>query len=132
MMTPMVVKSQMIKKKTKTSELKFGTNGKFTSAYKAEKQAREKDITKKTTSLSEERRENIKNWVTFYRRNIHRFAEHYLGIKLHLYQIIILYLMNTCPLVVIVASRATAKSFITALYAVCKAILYPNKIYCSL
>lgn len=65
-------------------------------------------------------------WVTFFRRNIHRFATDYLGIKLHLYQIILLYLMGVSQFIVVVAARATAKSFIIALYSCCRCILYPN------
>lgn len=65
-------------------------------------------------------------WSTFFRRNLHRLAIDYLGIKLHIYQQIILYMMGICQLIVIVASRAAAKSFIIALYACCKAIVKPN------
>ena len=65
-------------------------------------------------------------WTTFFRRNFHRFAMDYLGIKLYLYQIIILYLMGLNSLFVIIASRADAKSFIVALGACIYCILYPN------
>lgn len=65
-------------------------------------------------------------WVTFFRRNLHRLAMDYLGIKLHLYQIIMLYLMGINQFIVVIASRADAKSFIIALYACCICILYPN------
>ena len=65
-------------------------------------------------------------WVTFFRRNLHRFAMDYLGIKLHLYQIIMLYMMGINNFIVVIASRASAKSFIIALYACCRCILFPN------
>lgn len=65
-------------------------------------------------------------WNTFYRRNLHRFAMDYLGLKLHLYQIIILWAMSMSRLVVVIASRAAAKSFIIAVYSCCRAILYPG------
>lgn len=65
-------------------------------------------------------------WCTFFRRNLHRFATDYLGLKLHWYQAIILYLMGICNFIVIVACRAAAKSFIIALYSCCRCILYPN------
>lgn len=68
----------------------------------------------------------IIDWTSFYRKNIHRFIEHYLKIELHLYQIIILFLMNLYPTVVIVACRASAKSFMIAIFACAKCILYPN------
>lgn len=72
---------------------------------------------------------NVNNtllWCTFFRRNLHRLAIDYLGIKLHIYQQLILYLMGISQLIVIVASRAAAKSFIIALYACCKAIVKPK------
>lgn len=65
-------------------------------------------------------------WSTLFSRNFHRLATDYLGIKLHLYQQLILYLMGISQLIVIVACRAAAKSFIIALYACCKAIIKPG------
>lgn len=65
-------------------------------------------------------------WTTFFRRNLHRFAIDYLEIRLHIYQVLILYLMGVCRFIVIIASRAAAKSWTIALFAVCQAILYPN------
>lgn len=69
---------------------------------------------------------NFIAWITFFRRNLHRFAMDYLGIKLHLYQIIMLFLMGINNFIVVIASRASAKSFVIALYACCRCILYPN------
>lgn len=65
-------------------------------------------------------------WTTYYRRNLHRFAIEYFGLKLHLYQIIILYLMGISNFIVIIASRAAAKSFVIAIYSCCRAVLYPG------
>lgn len=65
-------------------------------------------------------------WCTFFRRNLHRFAMDYLGLQLHLYQQLILYMMGICNFIVIIASRAAAKSFIIAIWACCRAILYPG------
>ena len=65
-------------------------------------------------------------WSTLFARNFHKLATDYLGIKLHLYQQLILYLMGISQLIVIVACRAAAKSFIIALYACCKAIIKPG------
>jgi len=82
---------------------------------------------------SEKNVDHIILWVTFFRRNLHRFATDYLGIKLHLYQIIMLYIMGINNFFVVVASRASAKSFVIALYACCMCILYPNSkvVICS-
>jgi hypothetical protein len=70
--------------------------------------------------------ERLIHWITFYRRNFNRFASHYLGLGLHLYQHIILYLMGLYPSFCIIAARSAAKSFVIAIYACCKAILYPG------
>lgn len=65
-------------------------------------------------------------WVTFFRRNLHRFAIDYFGIKLHLYQIFFLYLMGIKRFFVAIASRASAKSFLVALGACIYCCLYPH------
>lgn len=65
-------------------------------------------------------------WNTFFRRNLHRLAIDYLKINLHTYQAIMLYLMGICQFIVVIASRAAAKSFIIALYACCRCITRPN------
>lgn len=70
--------------------------------------------------------ERFVEWTTFFRRNPHRFTETYLGIMLHPYQAIMIFLMFAASFIVIIAARASAKSFIIAVYAVDKAILYPN------
>ena len=64
-------------------------------------------------------------WNTFFRRNLHRFAKDFLGINLHLYQSIILYMMSISQLCVIIACRAAAKSLVISIYAVCICILRP-------
>lgn len=75
---------------------------------------------------NEQNAAHMMHWVTFFRRNLHRFAMDYLEIKLHLYQIILLYLMGIFNFIVVIASRASAKSFIIALYACIRCILFPN------
>lgn len=65
-------------------------------------------------------------WATFYRRNLPAFVEHYLGIKLYLYQVIALYLLNIYGDIAWIASRASAKSWVLAVFACAKCILYPN------
>ena len=53
--------------------------------------------------------DNVLEWVTFFRRNLHRFVIDYLGIKLHLFQIIWIYLMGISQFIVTIASRAASK-----------------------
>lgn len=65
-------------------------------------------------------------WNTFFRRNFHRFAIDFLKINLYEYQALTLYEMGVNNMIVIVASRAAAKSFIIALYCCIRCILYPG------
>lgn len=69
--------------------------------------------------------DHILLWNTFFRRNLHRLAIDYLRINLHLYQVVLLYLMGICQFIVIIACRAAAKSFLIALYACCRCITRP-------
>lgn len=65
-------------------------------------------------------------WNTFFRRNLHRFAQDYLQIKLHFYQQIILYFMGISNMIAIIACRAASKSFIIAVYGCCRCITRPH------
>ena len=84
------------------------------------------NVMKKTNPFSKEKEENLIDWITFYRRNIHRFISHYLGIKLHFFQILMVYLIHIFPYAVIVCSRAISKSFTVSVYGCAACILYPN------
>lgn len=75
---------------------------------------------------SKTRVRKLMDWITFWRRNPSRFVQYYFGIILHLYQHIILYLMDIYPSICIVAARSAAKSFIIAIYACKEAILRPG------
>jgi hypothetical protein len=77
-------------------------------------------------NVTEEWENRIIDYCTFYRRNIHRFIEHYFQIKLHLYQIIWLFFMSISESFVTIASRASAKSWLIALLVCARAVLYPN------
>lgn len=68
-------------------------------------------------------------WNTFFRKNLHRFAIDYLGIKLHFYQAIMLYFMGICQFFVTIATRSAAKSLILALYACCRCITRPETLF---
>jgi hypothetical protein len=70
--------------------------------------------------------ERLRHWITFYRRNVELFAEHYLRIKLFPFQKLVLHLMMTNNVFVWIAARAIGKSFLTALFVCCYAILYPG------
>jgi hypothetical protein len=66
------------------------------------------------------------DWITFYRRNIHRFIQHYFKINLYPYQVLWIYFMHICDYFISIASRASAKSWLIAVYACAIAVLYPH------
>lgn len=98
-------------------------NTKITSLYKDEGANASFSLYDKESRVRDER---LIDWITFYRRNIEYFAQHYLKIQLFPFQKIILHLMGTNYKFCWVSARANAKSFTTALYCVCRCILYPN------
>ena len=88
-----------------------------------ERRKREKERPK---GLDEEtKKNNVKKWTTFYRRNINLYASRHLQIRLHPFQHIMLYLMGVSQVFFAICSRGLSKSFICALFAICKACLYP-------
>lgn len=84
--------------------------------------------TKKVTrdSFSKERKELYKKWIVFFRENPALFAKYYLGINLYPYQILMLHVLRISHLAYIVAARASAKSWLIAVWASILAILYPG------
>jgi len=99
---------------------------------KNRKNSKSSDLNKKPMSMmrekdfTEQRKEKIKLWTTFYRRNIHRLVEHYFGVKLHFFQKLWLYLMDTSEIFMTIASRGISKSWMIGLYALAKGVLYPG------
>lgn len=63
---------------------------------------------------------------SFYRANPHRFVKDFLGIELKLFQKILIYAMNFSDAFYFVAARSIGKTFLVALYAVIRCILYPG------
>ena len=57
-----------------------------------ERVQKEKNRPKETDPII--KRNNVKKWCTFYRRNINLYASRHLKIKLHPFQHIMLYLMG--------------------------------------
>ena len=66
------------------------------------------------------------DWITFYRRNLHRFIQHYFQVELYWYQVIWIYFMSVCENFVTIGSRASAKSWLIALLGYARGVLYPN------
>lgn len=58
-----------------------------------------------------EKRNNIKKWCSFYRRNINLYASRHLKIKLHPFQHIMMYLMGTSQVFFAICSRGISKNY---------------------
>jgi hypothetical protein len=80
----------------------------------------------RNNKIEGEKKDRLKRWITFFRRNPHRFVELYFGIKLFPYQIIMLWVLQKSNLAYIVASRASAKTFMIAVWALTLSVLYPG------
>lgn len=74
--------------------------------------------------------EGVAMWAAYYRSNIHRFVEDYLHVSLKLFQILLLVMMDRCATFVFIACRGLGKSFISAIFVVCRCILYPGTKVC--
>lgn len=72
---------------------------------------------------------NVMAWCSFWRRNFHLFVRDYLKLSLYPYQQIAIYEMGISNFICMIASRNDAKSFIIALYACCRCILYPGTLF---
>ncbi len=78
--------------------------------------------------LSEERKNRYKSWTTFFRNNMGLFVMFYMGVRLYPYQRYWMTLMGKSTSFLAVASRASAKSWMIAVYSIAKCILYPGTI----
>lgn len=87
---------------------------------------------RKRKNLSMRKKDNLqegtKIWTSFYRMNMHRLALDYLRLNLYPFQIIMLYMMNVMYSCCFICARGLSKSFCTAIFLVCKAILYPGSL----
>lgn len=70
------------------------------------------------------------DWAGYYRANPHRFVEDYLHVELHLFQKILICMMNINVVFIYIASRGQGKSFLCAVYCCVRAILYPHTKIC--
>lgn len=76
--------------------------------------------------LPEKEKNRAIQWCTLFRRNWDIFAEFFLGLKLRPYQRAALHEIGSSDVFFWRAGRGGAKSYITALAAICKLLLYPN------
>jgi hypothetical protein len=78
--------------------------------------------------ISDEKKEKYRAWNTLFRNNISIFIEFYMEVYLHPYQRYWVNLMNKSTVFWAIASRASAKSWLFAVYAIARCILYPGTI----
>lgn len=69
-------------------------------------------------------------WAAFYRANPHRLARDYLHLDLHLFQKILLVMMNVNVIFVFIGQRGIGKTFLSAVFCVIRCILYPGTKIC--
>ena len=71
--------------------------------------------------------EGMAIWGSYYRANIDIFAVEYLGLtSLRWFQLVLLVMMDRSRTFMFIASRGMGKSFLTAIYACIRCILYPG------
>lgn len=100
---------------------------KFTNKNKYDLLNKTKNTKKKEFKSKDDRlREGFKKWTSYFRANPHRFCIEYLGLKLHLFQQILVYLAYKVDFFMVIASRGIGKSWIVAVIAVIRCILYPG------
>lgn len=69
-------------------------------------------------------------WCAYYRANPHRLAKDYLHLDLHLFQKILIVMMNWSSIMVFIGSRGIGKTFLSAVFCVIRCILYPGTKIC--
>lgn len=69
-------------------------------------------------------------WGAFYRLNPDKFATDYLHLTLRRFQKILLVMMFFSTSFVFIAARGLGKTYLSAVYCVCRAILYPGTRIC--
>ena len=86
-----------------------------------------KQRTKRKRVLTpDERKRQIRNWCTFYRRNWNIYAKYELGISLKPFQEIMIYLMGISNVFYMMCGRGLSKTFLAALGGFIKCLLYPH------
>lgn len=90
--------------------------------------------TQTSSRLKAERQQRILDgvaaWAGYYRSNPHRFAKDFLHLDLHLFQKILLVIMNISNSFVFIACRGIGKTFLSAIYCCIRCILYPGTKIC--
>jgi hypothetical protein len=75
---------------------------------------------------SDEFWENFEDYIDYYRKNPQRFCTEYLGLNLHDWQQFIIYCMFHKYNTIFLASRGSGKTWVTMVFCLAFAILYPG------
>lgn len=79
-----------------------------------------------TESRSERLMNGVALWASYYRYFPHIFVKEYLGINLKIFQQILIYFMMHFNYFMYIASRGQGKTWLTAVFCIVRAILYPE------
>ena len=91
------------------------------------KQRKGKEANRPKPISGKQIQEQTISWSDFYRKNWDMYARYELGIEaLYTFQLYILYLMGTSDRFFLMCGRGIGKSFLSALGAFIKCLLYPN------
>jgi len=91
---------------------------------------RSKQSKRTYTSSYYEIMESAVRSVSYYRKHSDRFVMDYLHWDLHLFQRMLILIMNICTVFVFIGCRGIGKTFISAIYSVERAVLYPGSKIC--
>ena len=87
---------------------------------------KKKRTKRKRRLTQDERKRQIRDWCTFYRRNWDIYAVERLGINLKMFQRLVIHLIGVSDIFYLMCSRGLSKTFIAALAAFIECLLYPN------
>lgn len=91
------------------------------------KERKEKEKNRPKPITKEKLEEQVTDWCDFYRKNWDMYAKYELGIEaLYTFQLYMIYLIGTSDRFFLMCGRGLGKSFISALCAFIKCLLYPN------
>ncbi len=89
------------------------------------KERKRKESNRPKTISPQEKEENLIHWTTFYRRNINIYIHRRLGINLHPFQHVMIYLMSISKTFFAICSRGLAKTADVAIYAIAICMIKP-------
>ena len=87
-----------------------------------------RNISKNMDNITKSSRlmDGIGLWASYYRLFPHLFVRDYLGINLKVFQMILIYFMMHYNYFLYIASRGQGKSYLTAIFIVTRAVLFPE------